>query len=55
MSSERRDTSREGDAISLKEKVGHAELVSVSERENTIFDALGDDRCLCPSYDVSRI
>jgi hypothetical protein len=43
MNATRRDLSWEGDEISLKVKVGYADLISVGEREWIVFDVLDDD------------
>jgi hypothetical protein len=39
MSATRRDLSWEGDEISLKVKVGYADLINVGERKKIVIDA----------------
>ena len=43
MNATRRDLSWEGDEISLKVKVGYAELINVGEREQIVFNVLDED------------
>jgi len=43
MNTTRRDLSWEGDEISLKVKLGYANLMNVGKREWIVFDVLDDE------------
>jgi hypothetical protein len=43
MNATRRDVIWEGDEISLKVKVGYADLINVGEREQIVFNVLDED------------
>jgi hypothetical protein len=43
MNATRRDLSWEGNEISLKAKVGYADLINIGERKQIVLDVLDDD------------
>jgi hypothetical protein len=50
MNTTRRDLSWEGDEISLKAKVGYADLIIIGERKRIVLDVLDDDEGLTPLH-----